>query len=230
MEIMEVESIRPAQIPSLWPETENIVDDIDPFYCHISGDTIRQKLRFMFSNGLIKKDERLWWAPNENLKVKTLKFLYAAMLGFKEENLSYLYPSGEMGDTLDELWLTKAQKVTEEPKVRDRCCGHVFEKGETYYRCKYFRIFVVAKIDNAVPTLQLSYARNVSTHKTTPAILSLCWSEMAPVVAAIAEIRKHSILGRLDVGSTSSQPPNIKKSLLFLPISGNLSKKPCRRP
>ena len=137
METMqEIEPQGPPKIPSLWPETEDLMEDIDPFDTPVPGTTIRQKLRYLFSRGLIRKDSKTWWEPNDNLKLKTLKYLYAAMIGFKKENLPLLYPSGEMGDNLDEIWLTKAQQTRESPSVRDRCCGHVFEKGETYYRCK----------------------------------------------------------------------------------------------
>jgi len=137
MEVMEEDTPRSPEIHSLWPVTEDLLDDFDPFETDIPGDTIRQKLRYLFVRGLIRKNEELWWAPNENLMIKTVKALYVAMVGFKKENLHLLYPSGTMGHTLEDLWLTKVQKVTDGPSVRDRCCGHVFEKGETYYRCKY---------------------------------------------------------------------------------------------
>jgi len=137
MEVIEEGTRSPPEIPSLWPESEESTDDMDPFETPIPGTSIRQKLRYMFTRGLIKKDSEIWCAPNENLTIKTIKYLYAAMIGFKKENLPLLYPSGTLGNTLDQLWLTKAQQITDGPSVRDRCCGHVFEKGETYYRCKY---------------------------------------------------------------------------------------------
>jgi hypothetical protein len=103
-----------------------------------------------------------------------LKCLYAAIIGFNKDNLTLLYPNGTMGPTLARLLLTTAQQEGDGPSVRDRCCGHVFEKGETYYRCKYAVIVVNADSGNAARILLLSSVRLVSIPKTTEIILSQC--------------------------------------------------------
>jgi hypothetical protein len=108
----------------------------DPFNLHLPGDSLPEKLRYLLVD-VLRPTPVVWSPPDENLKIITLKCLYASMVGFNRDHLPLLYPSGQMGDDLDALWLTKAQLVGSSPSVRDRCCGHVFEKGETYYRCKY---------------------------------------------------------------------------------------------
>lgn len=127
-------------LPSLWEDDSQNVDDFDPFEFEFPEDfAINDKLRYLFTKVVIQQDHDEWRSPDDDkMKIIALKCLYAAMIGFNKGNLSLLYPSGEMGHSLDELWLTKAQHGTDGgPSVRDRCCGHVFEKGETYYRCKY---------------------------------------------------------------------------------------------
>jgi hypothetical protein len=109
--------------------------DADPFELaqNLPGTTIREKLRYWLAYGMLRNHS---WADMERLRVVAIKFLYAAMLGFQKEYLTLLYLSGEMGDTLDELLLTKVYTTGDGPSVRDRCCGHVFQRGETYFRCK----------------------------------------------------------------------------------------------
>jgi hypothetical protein len=130
-------------IPSepMWPEDEGSIDasEFDPFAFTLPGVSVTQKLRYLLSKGIIQPGPNTWRPPNDNTKLITLKCLYAAMVGFDKDRLSLLYSSGALGNTFDELWLTKAQEVLSAPSVRDRCCGHVFEKGETYYRCKYVK-------------------------------------------------------------------------------------------
>ena len=123
---------------SLWPDDRQIQEglDFDPFEMNLPGDTLAVKLRYLLGRGIIFDTEG-GRCPGKNLQLMTLKSLYAAMIGFNKDNLTLLYPNGTMGSTLARLLLTTAQQVGDGPSVRDRCCGHVFEKGETYYRCKY---------------------------------------------------------------------------------------------
>jgi hypothetical protein len=125
----------PMPPPPMWPDDERVVLDFDPFEMHIPGDSLPAKVRYLLSRGIIY-DSPGGRTPGHNMQLIALKCLYAAMVGFKKENLSFLYPNGKMGTRMEDLLLTTAQQVAEGPSVRDRCCGHVFEKGETYYRCK----------------------------------------------------------------------------------------------
>jgi len=113
-------------------------DDFDPFSTPLQNPTVAQQLRHLLVTGLgsnrgFSCSERF----EDRLKKDVLRTLYASMVGFKPEYLRLLYPNGELADDVDEFLLTKAQFVGSGPSVRDRCCGHVFERGETYYRCKY---------------------------------------------------------------------------------------------
>lgn len=124
-------------LESFWPEDTDLVEEFDPFDIHLPGKTVSERLRYLFLWVVTRKFPDGWRRPDgDKMKILALKSLYAAMIGFNKDNLALLYPSGKLGNTFDDLWLTKAQH-TEGPSVRDRCCGHVFEKGETYYRCKY---------------------------------------------------------------------------------------------
>jgi hypothetical protein len=107
----------------------------DPFDERIPGSSVSERLRYLFLKVVIKDGDE-WRTHSDAMKVIALQSLYAAMVGFNKNNLSLLYPSGIMGDEVETLLLTKSQQ-TDEPSVRDRCCGHAFEKGETYYRCRY---------------------------------------------------------------------------------------------
>ena len=128
---------RLPKLESLWLEDpEETAHDVhfDPFDPRLPGESIRDRLRYLFLNVVVKRRDK-WRAPGKAMQIIALKCLYAALVGFRRDNVALLYPSGTIGDTLDSLFLAKAQLV-EGPSVRDRCCGHVFEKGETYYRCK----------------------------------------------------------------------------------------------
>jgi hypothetical protein len=162
---------RPLSPPTLWPEDERLVLDFDPFKMHIPGNSLSAKVRYLLSRGIIY-DIPGGRTPGRNMQLIALKCLYAAMVGFKKENLTLLYPSGKMGTRMEDLLLSTAQQVAEGPSVRDRCCGHVFEKGETYYRCKYAVNLVSANLGNAVRIIPWSSVRIVSIRKTTEIIQS----------------------------------------------------------
>jgi hypothetical protein len=126
-----------SSLESLWPKDTYSVEEFDPFNVNLPGNSVSARLRYLFVKIILQRGPNQWRSPDvDKMKILALKSLYAAMIGFKKDNLSLLYPSGKFGHRLDDLWLAKAQQ-TEGPSVRDRCCGHVFEKGETYYRCKY---------------------------------------------------------------------------------------------
>jgi hypothetical protein len=162
-----------SALPSLWREDPEIVKEeferFDPFDDQLPGDSVSERLRHLFLKVVLKNSRKEWRSPSgDAMKIIALKCLYAAMIGFNRKNLSLLYPSAEMGNTLNNLWLTKAQH-TEGPSVRDRCCGHVFEKGETYYRCKCApsSFDLLMYVDSVVLILQSSSARCASIPKTT---------------------------------------------------------------
>ena len=142
---------------SLWPEDTDLVEHFDPFSSEVPGDTVSERLQYLFLYVIPLRTPDEWRQPDsDNMKILTLKSLYASMIGFNRDNLPLLYPSGKLGNTLDELWLTKAQH-TERSSVRDRCCGHVFGKGETYYRCKYIYSSVrKINVENVAQTLRSS--------------------------------------------------------------------------
>lgn len=124
-------------LASLWPTDTSSVEEFDPFDVNLPGNSVSARLKYLFIKVILQRGPNQWRSPDgDKMKILTLKSLYAAMIGFNKDRLSLLYPSGKLGHTLDALWLATAQQ-TEGPSVRDRCCGHVFEKGETYYRCKY---------------------------------------------------------------------------------------------
>ena len=126
-------------LKSLWTE-DTEMEEFDPFDVRIPGRSVSERLRYLFLQVIVQQRPNEWRRPDhEKTKVLALKCLYAAMIGFNRDNLPLLFPAGIMSDSLDHLWLTKAQH-TEGSSVRDRCCGHVFEKGETYYRCKHVPI------------------------------------------------------------------------------------------
>jgi hypothetical protein len=120
----------------LWPhdDQQQLGAEFDPFQIHLPAGTIASKLRYLLSRGIIY-DIPGGRCPGPDMKLITLKCLYAAMVGFNKDNLSLLYPNGKMGPNLSDVLLENAQG--DSPSVRNRCCGHVFAKGETYYRCKY---------------------------------------------------------------------------------------------
>lgn len=125
-------------LPSLWPEDSTAVEDFDPFDADLPGISVSERLRYLFLKVVIQNDANEWRAPDSpQFKILALRSLYAAMIGFNRDNIPLLYPNGEPASG-QELWLSKAQQTNGGPSIRDRCCGHVFEKGETYYRCKYF--------------------------------------------------------------------------------------------
>lgn len=131
-------------LPSLWPDDTDEAQGFDPFDARIPGNSVNERLRYLFLKVIVQHRPNEWRRPEcDKTKALALKCLYASMVGFDKDKLFLLYPSGTLGDTLDDLWLTKAQQ-TEGPSVRDRCCGHVFEKGETYYRCKYVSFVLLA--------------------------------------------------------------------------------------
>jgi len=160
---------------SLWPDDERVSLGLvfDPFEMHLPGDTVSAKLRYLLSRGIIY-DIPGGRCPGQTMKLIALKCLYAAMVGFNKDNLTLLYPNGRMGPPLASLLLTTAQQVGDGPSVRDRCCGHVFEKGETYYRCKYVSSAKYSNLDNAARILRLSSVRIVSILKITEITLSQC--------------------------------------------------------
>jgi len=131
---------RPAvPIPRLWPKDEEPYewDGFDPFSRDIPGNTITDRLRHLFLNKVIRKSDGSFRDPRGlNFEQRALASLYAAMVGFDKEKVSLLYPDGEIPFRAADMRLTFAQHVDREKKPRNRCCGHVFEKGETYYRCK----------------------------------------------------------------------------------------------
>lgn len=165
------DEFQPLSPPTLWPDDERLVLDFDPFEMHIPGNSLSAKLRYLLSRGIIY-DIPGGRTPGHNMQLIALKCLYAAMVGFKKENLTLLYPNGKMGRTMEDLLLSTAQQVEEGPSVRDRCCGHVFDKGETYYRCKYAVNLLSANLGNAVRIIPLSSVRTVSIRKTTENIQS----------------------------------------------------------
>jgi hypothetical protein len=116
-------------------QTPPVNSEFNPFERPIPGSCVREKLQWLFLEGILK-DGHDWRKHRcrEEIFPIALKCLYAAMIGFNENSLSYLFPSGRMDGA--NLQLSKVQNSTG-PSVRDRCCGHVFDKGETYYRCKY---------------------------------------------------------------------------------------------
>ena len=125
----------PPQLPSLWPEDTTSVDDFDPFDADLPGISVSERLRYLFLKVVIQNGANEWRSPDSpQFRILALRSLYAAMIGFNRDNIPLLYPNGQ--PTSDDLWLTSAQQANG-PSIRDRCCGHVFEKGETYYRCKY---------------------------------------------------------------------------------------------
>jgi len=130
-------SVTPTPPPSLWARDNTSVDDFDPFDANLPGTSVSERLRYLFLRVVLQNDRREWRAPDcPQFRIFALRSLYAAIIGFNKDNLSLLYPNGlSRSDT--GLWLTKAQQTTGSPSIRDRCCGHVFEKGETYYRCKF---------------------------------------------------------------------------------------------
>jgi hypothetical protein len=168
---MEDEHDETFVLESLWSEDIGSIDsfEFDPFAFRLPEASVSQKLQYLFSKGIIQPGPNKWRSPNDNMKLITLKCLYAAMVGFNKDNLSLLYSSGELGNTFDELWLTKAQAVESGSSVRDRCCGHVFEKGETYYRCKYNLRYSWLNVDNVVQILRSLSAQIVSTLRTIAA-------------------------------------------------------------
>jgi hypothetical protein len=137
---------------SLWPEDGESVEEFDPFDHQLPGDSVTQRLRHLFLWVVTRNSKKEWRQPDsDKIMIFALKSLYAAMVGFKKENLMLLYPSGQLGNTVDELLLTKVQQVEAGPSVRDRCCGHVFKKGETYYRCRYVVLpTAYSNVDNVV--------------------------------------------------------------------------------
>jgi len=128
------------RIPRLWPKDEDPYepDAFDPFSQDIPGDTISDRLRYLFLNVVMRKSNGAFRDPRYlNFQQRALTSLYAAMIGFDKEKVSLLYPhGGEIPFRAADMWLTFAQHVERKKKPRNRCCGHVFEKGETYFRCK----------------------------------------------------------------------------------------------
>lgn len=159
----------------LWPDDERLSLGLvfDPFEIQLPGGTVSAKLRYLLSRGIIH-DIPGGRCPGQTMQLIALKCLYAAMVGFNKDNLVLLYPSGKMGPTLGNLLLTTAQQVGDGPSVRDRCCGHVFEKGETYYRCKYASNAKRPDIGNAARILRLLSVRIVSILKITEITQSQC--------------------------------------------------------
>ena len=127
---------RPTKpLPSLWPEDKTPLDAFDPFDADIPGGSVSDRLRFLFLKVVVQKSANEWRSPDApQFRIFALRSLYAAMIGFNRDNIPLLYPNG--WPSTEELWLTTAQHA-DSPSIRDRCCGHVFERGETYYRCKY---------------------------------------------------------------------------------------------
>jgi hypothetical protein len=160
-------------LDSLWPDDTTSVDDFDPFDADLPGISVSERLRYLFLKVVIQNGANEWRSPDSpQFRVLALRSLYAAMIGFNRDNIPLLYPNGQ--PTSAELWLTNAQK-TNGPSIRDRCCGHVFEKGETYYRCKYKPfLFVKLTEDNVVRIRRSSSVRDVSTLKTTVPIPLPC--------------------------------------------------------
>jgi hypothetical protein len=128
-------------LESLWSPSDSFSGTFDPFAIDIPGSSLSEKLRYLFLKVVIQKSPNEWRSPDEDhMKVLTLKCLYAAMIGFNRNNLSLLYPDPNpspihmVGSSVKSLLLSSY--VDGSSGVRDRCCGRVFEKGETYYRCR----------------------------------------------------------------------------------------------
>jgi hypothetical protein len=131
--------VRP-QLQSLWSEDTTSVDDFDPFDADLPGISVSERLRYLFLKVVIQNGANEWRSPDSSqFRILALRSLYAAMIGFNRDNIPLLYPNGQ--PTSDDLWLTSSQQANS-PSIRDRCCGHVFEKGETYYRCKYISSYL----------------------------------------------------------------------------------------
>src|ERR1700737_4438686 len=108
-------------------EAVGVPTRFDPFTVQTPGISVSERLRHLLV-AVLRPAKDVWSPPDLILKINLLKCLYAAMIGFNRDHLSLLYPSGKMGEELDDVWLTKAQQVGSSPSVRDGCCGHVFEK------------------------------------------------------------------------------------------------------
>jgi len=126
--------------PSLWPEDSNPAAGYDPLSedTVIPGSSVREKLQFLFLHVLTQYRPGRWRDPSTPyFRALVFKCLYSAMIGFDKQYLHLLPYCKIPSDDPDDYHLACETSTC---SVRDRCCGHVFERGETYYRCKYVRI------------------------------------------------------------------------------------------
>jgi hypothetical protein len=160
--------------PSFWPEESNPAQGYDPLSDAIPGASVREKLQHLFLNKLTRHAPGKWRDPHTPYyRALVLKCLYSVMIGFDRQHAHLLPKCHLSSDDPNDFHLGSE---TSSSSVQDRCCGHVFEKGETYYRCKYacMQRDQDLFIDNAVTILRSSSARPASIPRITRDTRSAC--------------------------------------------------------
>lgn len=160
--------------PSFWPEESNPAEGFDPLSEAIPGASVGEKLQHLFLNKLTRHAPGKYRDPHTPYyRALVLKCLSSAMIGFDRQHAHLLPNCHISSDDPNDFHLGSE---TSSSSVQDRCCGHVFEKGETYYRCKYAGmqrdrgLFV----DNAVTIPRSSSAPPASIPRITRDIRSTC--------------------------------------------------------
>jgi hypothetical protein len=160
--------------PSFWPEESNPAQDFDPLSEPIPGASVREKLQHLFLNTLTRYAPGKWRDPHAPYyRALVLKCLCSAMIGFDRQHTHLLPNCHISSDDPKDFHLGSA---TSSSSVQDRCCGHVFEKGETYYRCKYASMPRAQDlfVDNAVTIPRSSSAPPASIPRITQDTRSAC--------------------------------------------------------